>query len=51
MLSNFEREIEKPKKRMMRIVEDGFQFSRAKLDRDGEGGREDTGMGCCTINI
>ena len=36
---------------MMGIVEEGFQFSRAKLDIDGEGGREDIGMGCCSINI
>ena len=30
---------------------EGFQFSRAKLDRDGERSREDIGMGCCSINI
>ena len=51
MLSNFEREIGKPKKSMMRIDEGRFQFTRAKLDRDGEGGREDIGMGCCSVNI
>ena len=35
----------------MRIVEECFQFSRAKLDRDFEGGKEDIGIGCCSINI
>ena len=35
----------------MRFFEEGFQFSRTKLHRDGEGGREDIGMGCCSINI
>ena len=30
----------------MGIVEEGFRSSRAKLDIDGEGGREDIGMEC-----
>ena len=30
-------EIVKPKKSVMRFVKEGFQFFRAKLDRDDEG--------------
>lgn len=30
-------EIGKPKKSVMRFVKEGFQFFRAKLDRDDEG--------------
>ena len=36
---------------MMRIVALGFQFCRAKLERNGEGGRENIGTGCCSIGI
>ena len=32
-------------------VEKGFQLSRVKLDRDGEGGSEAPGVGRCSINI
>ena len=35
----------------MRIVDEGFPFSKAKLDRDGEGGREHNEIGCRSINI
>ena len=34
-----------------KYVEEGFQLARVKFDRDGEGGREDLGMGNCSINI
>ena len=32
-------------------VEEGFQLARVKFDRDGGGGREILGVGCCSINI
>ena len=32
-------------------VEGGFQLTRVKFDRDGEGGREAVGMGNCSIII
>ena len=32
-------------------VEDGFQLARAKLDKDGEEGREAQGIGNRSINI
>ena len=32
-------------------VVDGFQLTRVKFDRDGEGGREALGMGNCSIII
>ena len=32
-------------------VEEGFQLARAKLDRNGEGGRKALGMGDCSTNI
>ena len=33
------------------IVEERFQFSGAKLDRDSKGAREEMGMEGCGINI
>ena len=32
-------------------VEEGFQLSRMKFDRVGEGDREVLGMGYCGINV
>ena len=32
-------------------VEEGFQLTSVKLDKDGEGGREALGMGNHSINI
>ena len=32
-------------------VEEGFQLTRVKFYRDGEGGREDLEMGYCSIKI
>ena len=32
-------------------VEDGFQLTRVKFDRDGEGCSDAPGVGSCSINI
>ena len=37
-------QIEKKKRIMKMIVEESFQFSEAKLDRDSKGAREEMGM-------
>ena len=44
-------QIEKKKRIMKMIVEERFQFSEAKLDRDSKGAREEMGMEWCGINI
>ena len=44
-------EIEKTKRIIKMIVEERFQFSGAKLDRDSKGAREEMGMEGCGINI
>ena len=33
------------------FVKEGFQLTRVKFDRDGEGSREAIGMRNCSINI
>ena len=32
-------------------IEEGFQLARIKYDRDSEGGRENLGVGNCSVNI
>ena len=32
-------------------VEEGFQFARVKLDRDGQGCSDAPGVGSCSFNI